>query len=138
MKWLVCFLFLFLYSCGQDPARPREFDGSNAPNMQTQGSAAKSCGCTSQLDPVCSQEGLQFVNACVANCYGVNYRMGACPGGTESFCNANSGFVCAQPPMANCIEGEDCNHALQAPRAFSNECVMMQAGASLIHMGLCD
>lgn len=37
------------------------------------------CICTMQYDPVCSQDGKQFGNACEADCAGVkDYSLGEC------------------------------------------------------------
>lgn len=137
MRLLACLsLCLFLFSCGQEPSRVREFSGQGA-NFQANSVSAIPCGCTSQFDPVCSAHGIQFANACIANCYGIDYSMGACAGGTTSHCNEQSGHVCAQPPRTECEPGVTCPELMPHPRAYANECVMMQAGASLIHMGLC-
>jgi hypothetical protein len=134
---LIALLVLFV-SCGQEPSlsRVNRGDATDRLSAQTTGSLMP-CGCSEQYDPVCGENNVQFTNACVANCYGVNYSMGFCQGGTQSFCNSDSGHVCGQPPMPECSAGQACATVMPAPRTYANECVMMQARASLVHVGLC-
>lgn len=139
IRFFILIGLLILSSCGQDPRSMRTTGGTDNSALTTQniGRASLPCGCTEQSDPVCSEGGVNYTNACIANCLGVNYSMGVCGGGTVSNCNAASGYVCAQPPMPECPEGTACAQVMPNPRAFVNECVMMQSKASLIHYGLC-
>lgn len=141
MKLITFVLTLFFLSaCGQEASNSRTFNGMGAGQQANSAPdiAQIPCGCTAQHDPVCTQTNVQLTNACIANCYGLNYSMGPCEGGSESFCNQRSGYVCAQPPMPECPEGLSCATVMPAPKTYADECTMMQAGASLIHMGVCE
>lgn len=139
---LASFIFfglVVLSSCGQDPSLTRSKKSDSVDRLSASASGSiMPCGCSEQYDPVCGQNNVQFTNACVANCYGVNYSLGFCQGGTTSFCNSDSGYVCGQPPMPECQEGMACTTVMPAPKTYNNECVMMQARASLVHLGLCQ
>ena len=138
IRFIILVALFFVSACGQDPRSMRTGQTDNSPaNTQNLGRATMPCGCSEQSDPVCSEGGVNYTNACIANCLGVNYSMGICGGGTISMCNAGSGYVCGQPPIPECAEGTACAQVMPAPRAFENECVMMQAKASIIHYGLC-
>jgi hypothetical protein len=139
LNTFIFFLLSLTLSCGQDASLTRSNKSNSVDRLSANaGGSVMPCGCSEQYDPVCGQNNIQFTNACVANCYGVNYSMGFCEGGTTSYCSSDSGLVCGQPPMPECQSGTACSTVMPAPKTYNNECVMVQARASLVHMGLCQ
>ena len=132
---LLIILSFVLLSCGQDPQEFNKPSFNEGAQSMTSSEIENgfACSCAFQYAPVCGVNGLTYVNSCVANCLGIDYRSGECQDGQKA-CNPLSGYVCGQPP---CDSGDDCSLSLPHARAYSNECVMMKAGGAFIHKGLC-
>ncbi len=63
-KFIILAFLATMYGCGADKLNPKILTNSNGL------SAANSCQCTSDNSPVCSNDGIDYVNSCLANCYG--------------------------------------------------------------------
>ena len=52
-------------------------------------------------------------------------------------CDSSSGSYCGQPPMPVCPPNIYCVQVMPAPKTYSNECTMKDAGATFIQAGTC-
>lgn len=128
MKPLAIILCLFLYSCGQDLRSPR-----SRGSQQTEFSSL-TCSCSEYRDPVCGNNGVQYVtflNGCIAQCNGYDYKSGACDPNVAITCDQSSGQVCGLPP---------CNKQTNCPPAqiYNDNCALTNAGATQVEISQCS
>lgn len=132
MNILNVFAILFIIiSCGQDNMKKRTRDLGYA-QINQERSGRNTCSCAFEHSPVCGNDGKTYNNPCLASCHqSGGYNNGACS------CNANSGYLCGQPPMESCPSGQACVQVMPAPKTYSDECVLLGENANFIHIGPC-
>lgn len=133
MKLLSLLFVLLLFSaCGAQSGKSR-LSGATTNELNALG-----CSCTFQYFPVCGDNGRTYDNDCIARCYNVSYRSGACSGSANQQCDENSGYVCGQPPMPECPADQLCTQQMPAQQTYANECMMKADNATFVRNGECN
>ncbi len=132
MRYLICLIGLsfILTSCGQQGFNSKVSSTRSTSSSQ---SAAVTCPCTNNANPVCGSDGVSYTNSCFANCAGVNFVMGAC---VTNECS-KSGIVCGRPNQ-DCAVGEYCPSSDDLdPKEYENDCLRQEQDATFLHQGAC-
>lgn len=132
MKILIYFFSLWIFfSCGQDALKER--DRKLGSNLNQDSKITRDCSCGFDNNPVCGNDGKTYNNPCLATCLSSGgYSQGACS------CNSNSGYLCGQPPMPICPDGQVCAQVMPALKSYADECELVRANARYLYLGICN